>query len=496
MEKIERQAQLQREIDALKTKEQQEYEENNFREVRIQNVYDTFMREMSSIVLKNNLNLTIPEIIFARAKTLATLEQIDAKRKWYLIKFLYNSQLLYANKSGVRYIDLAGADLSNVKFDADKRFARRLDLEGIRLSRLQLSNSVFENVGLHQANFQYSVLNNSNFIGVSIIEANFKNTVLENSTLHLHNLQQTSFQNSHLKLSSWSITAGSQIPGWGNIDYSNCDLSESIFQGVILKNNVNFDQTNLVHSTFSNVKFSANAIFGNVNMTMSTFSNVTLIDGYFINCSMVGAIFERSHFINIVFDHVDLRQSQFNDLSNSGNFKFINTNLVGSSLNVTSEKINLIMDSLLSNRTFKTSFIKFGMNLIENSDAEQGQCYYGTNQTSVLNTTYGWMGQNDVVQMYYKNNNWTQNIINYTHDLGACFFSSGDFYSRNQSKSNANVIRQEINIEQLSVLIDSRLAKFYASAYLGGFEKELSLTSMRIEFKSIQNKTTLNALVG
>ena len=100
--KMEHQAQLQREAekrqreaDAVKIKEQQERDDMNAKEIRIQSVYDTFMRDMSSIVLKDNLNLTIPEILFARAKTLLTLEQMDAKRKWYLIKFLYDSQLLY-----------------------------------------------------------------------------------------------------------------------------------------------------------------------------------------------------------------------------------------------------------------------------------------------------------------------------------------------------------------------------------------------------------------
>ena len=115
----------QRAIDALKTKEQQERDDIRANEIRIQNIYDTFMKEMSSIVLKDNINLTIPEILFTRSKTLLTLEQIDTKRKWYLIKFLYDSQLLYTNTFGMRYIDLAGVDLSNVKFGVSKKSIAR-----------------------------------------------------------------------------------------------------------------------------------------------------------------------------------------------------------------------------------------------------------------------------------------------------------------------------------------------------------------------------------
>jgi hypothetical protein len=55
------------------------------------------MKEISSIVLKDNTDLTIPEIILARSKTLLTLEEID----------------------------LAGADLSNVKFGASKKSVAR-----------------------------------------------------------------------------------------------------------------------------------------------------------------------------------------------------------------------------------------------------------------------------------------------------------------------------------------------------------------------------------
>lgn len=495
MEKIGRQAQLQREMDAVKMKEQQEYDESNLREERIQNVYDAFIRDMSSIVLKYNLNLTVSEVIVARAKTLATLEQIDPRRKWYLIKFLYDSQLLYGNKSGMRFIDLADADLSNVQFSVEKRFARRLELEGIRLSRVQLRSSLFENIGLNRAIFRYSSLNNSNFIGVSIAGADFRDTILENSNFVLHNLQETSFRDSSLKLSSWSFRTPSSTPGWPKIDYSNCDLSESSFQGMIFEASVKFDQANLERINFSNMKFSNGTSFRDLHMPFSKFNNVTLMHGNFTRCNMTGAIIAAPHFRNILFYYVDLRQSQFNDISDSRGMQFINTNLADSNLNINSQGITLIKDSFLPNKTFKTSFTKFGINLLENSDAEQGQCY-NTDQTSMEAAPHGWFRENDAIQMSYTNNDWTRNIINYTRDWGACFFAGSDPYPLAQGKSNTNIMRQKINIEQLSVLIDSRQAKYHASAYLGGLGSQSSLTTMRIIFKDLQNKTKTDLLVG
>ncbi len=45
-----------------------------------------------------------------------TLDEIDSKREWDLIKFLNDTQLVYKNQLGMRYIDLVEVDLSNVKF--------------------------------------------------------------------------------------------------------------------------------------------------------------------------------------------------------------------------------------------------------------------------------------------------------------------------------------------------------------------------------------------
>lgn len=87
-------------------------------------------------------------------------------------------------------------------------------------------------------------------------------------------------------------------------------------------------------------------------------------------------------------------------------------------------------------------------------------------------------------------------MINYTHDLGAWFFFGGNLDLKDSSNSYANGIQQEINLQQLFVLIESQQAKYTASAYLGGFDGELSATSMRIEFKNMKNKTTFNSLVG
>ncbi|CAF5065665.1 unnamed protein product, partial [Rotaria sp. Silwood1] len=346
MTKLERQAELQQEaekrqgeVDALKIKEQQEHESQSAKEIRMQNIYDTFMKEMLPIVLKENINITIPELVFARAKTTLTLDQIDPTRKWYLVKFLYDNHLLYENKPGMRYIDLADSDLSNVRFGANKNPILRLDLRGIRLTRIQLRNSSFGNVVLNQANFEYSDLNNSNFIHVVILGANFRQTILENCKFILSQFQNTSFKKSQLKLSSWTSISTTHLLSFNNIDYSYCDLSEAIFHHLVITTSVRLDEANLERVTFSDIKLSTGTVFKDLNMKMSKFIDVSLLDGKFFRCNMMGAIFKNLRWKNVLFHHVDLQHTQFDEMHGSGNIEFIYVNLVGSNLNITNDKI-------------------------------------------------------------------------------------------------------------------------------------------------------------
>ena len=394
----------------------------------------------------------------------------------------------------MRYVDLTGVDLSNVRFGGDSKLTRRTDLYGIRFIQLQLRNASFENVGLNLADFDSSDLSNSNFIGVSMMGANFQGTILENSKFSLSSLQNSSFKNSKSKRSSWSSRLAPDMLQLNHVDYSNSDLSEATFQSMRITLNVKFDNANFERIQFFNMKFSTGAIFKNFNMKMSKFVNVQLLEGKFIQCDMFGAIFEKSHFKKVVFEYVDLRHSQFNDISDFGIIQFNKVNLIGSNINVAIEQIIRISDSLLPNGTFKTSFMQFGMNLIRNGDAEQGQCFHSLNQSFTASAPQGWSTSGNVMQVYYNNTDWRMDSPNYNSDWYSCFFFGG-YQNFNQSKINENTIQQEINVERLAVLINSRQIKFQANAYLGGFEDEQSSTSMKIGFKNTRNITE-SAIVG
>ncbi|CAF2752759.1 unnamed protein product [Rotaria sp. Silwood2] len=174
--RMERQGQLQEATekrqniaDLAKLHEQQDYNDRVAKGLRMQNVYDAYMRGLASIILKPNINLTSSELLFARSRTLSVLDQIDLKRKWYLIKFLYDSELLYVRDVGYRFVDLGGADLSNVTFEFYQS----------NLSGLHFNNCHFEQLRFDQADLQNTQFNSVpssskiDFRRVNLIGSNF-----------------------------------------------------------------------------------------------------------------------------------------------------------------------------------------------------------------------------------------------------------------------------------------------------------------------------------
>ncbi|CAF0897873.1 unnamed protein product [Adineta steineri] len=488
----ERAAQLQREAE----NRQREYQEETAKEMQRQNIYDAFMKDMKSIVLKDNLDLTTAEVLFARAKTVSTLEQIDNKRKWYLIKFLYDNQLLnYKKETTNKYIDLMGADLSNVQFGSKIKYVRRIDLTSIRLLQLELKNTSFENVILNRASFTSSNLNNSNFIDVSMIGTDFSDTTLENSQFSLSHFQNISFKGATLKRSLLSpvLTVGQLF--LDKIDYTNSDLSESKFQNIKITLTVKFDGANLGQIQFFDTEFPKGILFKNFNMQMSKFVSIRLDNGAFISCNMTGTVFEKPSFQSITFEEVDLRNSQFNNITDSTGIIHLNkVNLIGSNLNVSRKQVFRISDSLLPNGTFETSFDRFQVNMIQNGNAEQGLCYYSLSQNRTGEQLSGWLVTGNVMQTYYNTSEQQMSISNYQSDWQSCFFFGG-YANTNETKSAGHRIQQEINVEQLTVLINLRQIGYNVSAYMGGFDDDDSSTSMKIIFKSgikVINQLTLS----
>ncbi|CAF1217510.1 unnamed protein product [Didymodactylos carnosus] len=135
-------------------------------------VYAACIKDISELFMKDSHNLSENEqqnrYAFASAKTMTTLEQIDGKRKTYLIKFLYQAGLLDKRKT---VVDLSGANLNGT--DLGGSLDTPLSLNYITLRYVSLLNASFVNVNLKDADFSGSILNGANFTSANLAKTNF-----------------------------------------------------------------------------------------------------------------------------------------------------------------------------------------------------------------------------------------------------------------------------------------------------------------------------------
>ncbi|CAF4770749.1 unnamed protein product [Rotaria sp. Silwood2] len=463
--------------DLAKLHEQQDYNDRAAKELRIQNVYDTYMRDLTSIILKPNINLTASELLFVRSRTLSVLDQIDLRRKWYLIKFLYDSELLYVRDVGYRFVDLGGADLSNVRFGNTDKFSKRINLEKVRLSSIDLVNTSFNNVQLKSARFDFSDLNNASFNTISLYGVSFLLANLENVDFYLTQLQNTSFFNCNLKRTTWIFKRTDNQIRAIHVDYSEADLSESRFQETHFGLHVRFHSTDLDRSEFNEMKLSSSLLFKNVSLKKARFIKVMFDHVEFYQSNLSGLHFNNCHFEHLRFDQVDLQDTQFNPVPSSSKIDFRRVNLIGSNFNTSYKTYVNISDSILPNGTFITSFRSFGVNLLENDGAEEGECYsnpYG-NFTG-RKTPLGWQRDGDAFQVLYNASGWKVHEMN--KDWQSCLFCAVL-----QRTNRFVVLWQEIDVAPLAMLIDMRRARYLISGYLGGIDNEPGATIMKIIFR-------------
>lgn len=493
--RMERQGKLQEETekrqrltDLEKIREQQNYNDRVAKEARIQNVYDGYMQDLTNIVLKPNVNLTVPELLFVRSRTLSVLDQIDVKRKWYLIKFLYDSGMLFVKDSGNRYVDLGGGDLSHVRFGSTENFIRKVSLEKIRLTNMVIVNASFYNVMLRYASFDYSDLNGSTFQATAFFGMSFFRASLDTCKFYLNRLENTSLVRSSLSKTIWSFESLQNVVSMMHVDFSDTNLTDSKFIKTSFAPNVRFDRVDFDRSEFFNLKFPPNFQFMDVSLKNVRFIDITFDGMLFLQSNLSESYFEQCFFRNVRFDYVDLQRTQFNSIPSSSKIDFNRVNLIGSNLNMSYLPHVNIRDSWLPNGTFVTSFRSLGRNLLLNSGAEEGQCYANPhgNLTEAM-TPPGWERVGNVFQVLYNATNWKMDEMK--KEWQSCLF-----FATPTREHKKVILRQIINVTELAMLINTRRARLEVSGYLGGFEDERTQVTMAVIFRKSGNQNETNII--
>lgn len=120
-----------------------------------QAMLEAYFDKTTELLLKYNLrgsdeNDEVRSV--ARSRTLSVLRMLDGKRKGLIVRFLYESKLIYRDDPIVK---LANADLSGADLES-------AELEEVDLSLVNLSSANFEEANLKEANLQGMVAPNIN----------------------------------------------------------------------------------------------------------------------------------------------------------------------------------------------------------------------------------------------------------------------------------------------------------------------------------------------
>lgn len=144
-------------------------------------VLSTYFDDLSNLLLERGLlesqrGSAVRDI--ARAKTLSALSQMDGNRKGFIVRFLYEVDLIKGS-SPVLY--LGGAITG--KPAVDEIVPSRGDLNGAVLHRLFMGELNLTRVHMVGADFRWAILNKANFIGTDLRNADFTGARLKEARL-------------------------------------------------------------------------------------------------------------------------------------------------------------------------------------------------------------------------------------------------------------------------------------------------------------------------
>nr|AEN94407.1 pentapeptide repeat family protein [Adineta vaga] len=211
--------------DALLLRQQSDLQAENLHKEK---VYATYLDDVSELFTMNNSKDTLMKI---RAKTLATLRQLDMDRKKHLLLFLYDSELIYHSPektiSSVLRVD--EADLNGVYFrgtvDASCSFMY------LYLHYVYLSNASFINCFIDRSNFSFSIMYKTVFTKTRFLRTSFRFALLGKADFSLATFFEMDFIGASLV--ECNFTGARWVKK--NTDFIGTNLTGAIISNELLK---------------------------------------------------------------------------------------------------------------------------------------------------------------------------------------------------------------------------------------------------------------------
>jgi uncharacterized protein YjbI with pentapeptide repeats len=218
------------------------------------------------LMLDNGLRTSPPEHDvrqLARARTLAALRELDAKRKGLLLRFLHESNLILKHQASVdlQGADFSGADLNGAILDSASLYA--VDLSGanlaiVNLNGAELRKADLSGTDLSGSDLRATELNAANLTGALLTVADLRGGNLSEADLIGANLAGGDLQGTNLSGANLSGAnlRGANLTGANMtkanlhvIELSGANLSHADLSGANLKDatlsEADLDQANL-----------------------------------------------------------------------------------------------------------------------------------------------------------------------------------------------------------------------------------------------------------
>lgn len=152
----------------------------------LESAWQEYLEHMAKLLLEKELRESGPDAevrSVAKARTLATLRQLDRKRKGYLVQFLYDSQLIKKDnpvvtldKADLSEIDLFNAHLKDSNLEG--AYLEGADLSFADLSEAYLNGTTLNNAILHGTVLIGAHLSDSHLLKADLRGADLTNTIL------------------------------------------------------------------------------------------------------------------------------------------------------------------------------------------------------------------------------------------------------------------------------------------------------------------------------
>ncbi len=167
--------------DEIRTEQRAEIDrqiaQDNQRQLALQSYFD----RMSELMIDKGLRKSAEgdeSRIVARTITLAVLQQMDGRRKGFVVQFLQESQLISGTN---QVIDLDGADLRGANLEYASLWGA--NLQGANLREANLRNAYLIDANLRYANLEAANFQDAWMKGADMHEANLRGATMSDGTV-------------------------------------------------------------------------------------------------------------------------------------------------------------------------------------------------------------------------------------------------------------------------------------------------------------------------